>query len=258
MNTSTLPLLALALAAPAAALAITPGSTATVTLALTASMEAPGIKVTDPETKEVSYEFEKSTSKENADGEILSETLETKTIITPFRFGNAQLIAGLNEEDLLDGTVSGWSIVSVAIASDDESGDDSSTGPAIYAVKKGQTPVLIDLSVTEVASAEASSSKYTNNYATEKETYTGSGSGKRTITLSIADFNVQGLLTGTYKFVKGSLGRGEDAVSFETFLDGAQKVSAFSGTYLDTDVAEGSLSVGAAKIVDLETLGLSF
>jgi len=256
MKSITLPLAILALAGSSAAYAVTPGSSATLTLALTASVESGGFKVVaDGET---TYEFEKTTTKENADGEILSETLDYKSVITTVRYGNAQILADLNDQDLLDGTVSGWSIVNIAIASDDESGDDSDTGPSIYAVKKGQSPVAVELSTSEVASAEAATSKYTNNYVTEKETNAASGSSKATITLSIADFTVQGLMTGSYKYVSGSLGRGDNAVSFETFLDGAHKVAAFSGIYSETYVAEGTLSLAAAKIVDLETLGFVF
>jgi hypothetical protein len=250
-------LLLLALVAPAAAFAITPGSSSTLTLALTASIESGGFKVvTDGET---TYEYEKSTSKENAAGDVISETSEYKSVITPYRYGNAQILADLNRDNLLDGGVAGWSIVNIAFASDDESGDDSDTGPAIYAVKKGKSPVAIEFTTGELASAETSSSKYTINYLTDpaKETYVASGSGKATVTLAIADFNVQGVLTGTYRFVSGSLGKGEDAVSYETFLDGAQKVAAFSGTYLESNVAEGTLSLAAAKIVDLEPLGFA-
>jgi hypothetical protein len=253
MKSLTLPLTVLALAAPAAAFAITPGSSSTLTLALTASVETGGFKVvTDGET---TYEYEKSTSKENAAGDVLSETNEYKSVITPVRYGNAQILAELNDQNLLDGGVAGWSIVNIAVASDDESGDDSDTGPAIYAVKKGKSPVAIEFTTGVLASAEAVISKYTINNVTEKETYVASGSGKATVTLSIADFNVQGILTGTYKYVSGSLGKGQTAVSYETFLDGAQKVAAFSGIYSDSYVAEGTLSLAAAKIVDLETLG---
>ena len=255
MKSLTLPLTVLALAGSSAAYAITPGSSATLTLALTASIEAPGIKITDPETKEVTYEYEKFTSKENTAGDVLSETTEYKSVITLVRYGNAQILAELNEADLLDGGVAGWSIVNIAVASDDESGDDSDTGPAIYAVKKGKSPVAIEFTTGDLASAEAAISKYTINNVTEKETYVASGSGKATVTLAIADFNVQGILTGTYKYVSGSLGKGQTAVSYETFLDGAQKVAAFSGTYSESFVAEGTLSLAAAKIVDLETLG---
>jgi hypothetical protein len=255
MKSLTLPLTVLALAGSSAAYAITPGSSSTLTLALTASIEAPGIKITDPQTKEVTYEYEKFTSKENTAGDVLSETNEYKSVITPFRYGNAQILAELNDQDLLDGGVAGWGIVNIAVASDDESGDDSDTGPAIYAVKKGKSPVAIEFTTGDLASAEAATSKYTNNYLTAKETRTASGSSKTTVTLAIDDFTVQGLMTGSYKYVSGSLGRGENAVSYETILDGAHKVAAFSGTYSDSYVAEGTLSLAAAKIVDLETLG---
>ncbi len=247
----------LALAVPAAAFAITPGTSASVTLALTASIQSGGFKVTDPNTNEVTYEEVKYTSKENANGDIISETTEHKSVITAVRYGNAQLLADMNSQGLLDGTVTGWSIVNIAIASDDESGDDSATGPALYAVKKDQAPVAVEITLGEVAWAEASTSKYTIDYVTDKETFIASGSDKGVVSLGLADFFVQGVVTGTSKYVSGSLGKGQDAVSYETYLDGALKVAAFSGTYSLIYVAEGSLSLAPAKVVDLEALGFA-
>jgi hypothetical protein len=159
MKSLTLPLTVLALAGSSAAYAITPGSSATLTLALTASIESPGIKITDPETKEVTYEYEKTTAKEDSDGNIVSETNEYKSVLTTLRYGNAQVLADLNQQGLLDGTISAWRIVAVCVASDFGSANDRGAVP--YAVKKGRAPVQLEFTSATIATAELLAGKVT-------------------------------------------------------------------------------------------------
>ncbi len=254
MKPTLLPLLTLALAVSASAFAITPGTSASVTLGLIATVETGGFKiVTNGET---AYEYEKLSSKTNAAGDILSETTEYKSTTLSGRYGNGQLLDDLNDENLLDGTISGWNILAISRVSDGLSGDDEGNGPALlYAVKKGKTPVLIDFSIGKIASVESASSKYTQDYVKERETYTASSSSKTVINLELSDFAVVGVMSGTYKYVSGSLGKGEAAVPYRAFVDGARKVPAFGGTYYGSSIADGTLSISAAKVVDLETLG---
>lgn len=254
MKRVSLRLVTLALAGPASTFAVSPVTSAGVTFALTAYVEKGGFKSIDPDTKEVTYEYEKITSKENADGGILSETTETKSVATPFRYGNAQILSELNAAGALDGTISGWSIVSISSATAATTGDNAVIGQALYAVKKNKTPARIEFTYRQPASVETASSKHVSDYLTEKTSYAATGSNKTSVTLGIGDFTVQGLVAGSYKFVSGSLGKGDAAASYATFLAGARKVSAFSGTYRENGVAEGSISVAAAKVVDLEKL----
>ena len=57
--------------------------------------------------------------------------------------------------------------------------------------------------------------------------------------------------------VTGKIGKGTDGVNYAFPISGGSKVAAFSGTYAEGNVAEGSLSIAPAKVIDLETLGFS-
>jgi hypothetical protein len=235
----------LALAGASTTLAITPGSSAAITMALTASISAGGF----------AGETEKTTTKKNAAGDVISETTEYKTIITTVRYGNAQILADLNEQGLLDGTAAGWSIINVDVAND--FGSENDTGPVPYAVKKGLAPVRLEFTSAITASAESGTGKLTVDYVKPSYSLTGSNIYKTTITLSIADFNIQGTQITTAKIATGKLGKGASGVDYTFALSAGSKVAAFSGIYSVYDLAEGTLTVAAAKVVDLETLGFA-
>lgn len=247
--------LLIALVATSAAFAITPGSSAAITLALTVTIESPGIKLTDPYTKEVTYVGQNTTRKTNANGDILSEVTEFKTVVNVLRYGNAQVIREMNDQGLLDGTVSGWSIISVDLANNFVT--ENYTGPSSYVVKKGRPPIPLQFTSSQTAWAEAVTGKLTVDNVRQSVNVSVSNNYKTTVTLSLADFNIQGTRISTSKVVTGKLGKGTAAVDYTFPISGGTKIAAFSGTYSERDVAEGSLVITAGKVVDIETLGFA-
>jgi hypothetical protein len=142
------------LAGVSASHAITPGGTANATIALVASETAPGFKIV--EDGETFYEFEKFTSKEKG-GVTTLDIAEEKGVIGLYRFGNVQILAMMLEEGSLpDTTIGGWSIISVT-----GTGEEGSF--ALYAVKKGKTPIPLNFSLDITAAVAAYARKHTHD-----------------------------------------------------------------------------------------------
>lgn len=244
-----------ALASASTALAVTLGTAPAVTIALTASQSVGGFKVVDPDTGETSYESEKITEgKPDKNGNVLTTT-EYKTVVQTFKFGNAELLNGLLEDGSLpDGTVKGWSIVSAS----ELDGEDSQ----LCAVKKGQTPILIETEDSSESFAATVSGKDTTSSASPDVTTTVSYtlSGKVIHGISYNGFEIQGVETGSAKYAKGNSGKGSSAIPYETYLEGAVKLASISGNYTSEDegiyaLVEGTISTAAEAVLDLETLG---
>jgi len=252
-----------ALACASSSFAVTLGTAPAVTVALTASTTVGGFKVVDPDTKEVSYEYEKITEKTDKNGDVVLSTTEYKQVPLVVRVGNAQLLQAMAEDGKLDVTdpklIKGWSIV--AVSSLDDSGESGPIG--LFAVKKGQDPVEIEVELSEsYAASYTASGKETYTPATEAYVRSFSASGKDLTEVSFFGFNLQGVSTFSEKLVKGTFGKGAAAVSYEGTLAGATKIAGISGTYYDEDtdesaLAEGSISTAAEAVLDLETLGFA-
>ena len=251
-----------AIAIASSSFAVTLGTAPAVTIALTVSLENGGFKVVDPETKEVTYESEKITEGKPDKNGIVVTTTETKTVVQVVKFGNAQLLNDLLEDGSLpDETVKGWSIVSV-------SGLEDQTFQ-LYAVKKGQEPVLIDNGTEEgviyyetYVYALAEKSTYTSEYPDFVTMVSSSATSKAVVGLSYDGFEIQGVETASAKYAKGNFGKGANAIPYETILPGAGKIAGISGNFTSDDdgssaVVEGSFSFAASAVLDLETLGFS-
>jgi hypothetical protein len=251
-----------ALASASTTLAVTLGTAPAVTFALTASSTAGGFKVVDPDTGDTSYEESKTTEgKPDKNGNILTTT-EYKTVVQTVKYGNAELLNGLREDGSLpDGTVKGWSIVSAKGLEDEDS--------QLYAVKKGQVPVLIDdgteeavVSVGTIAMTLSGKSTFSSESPDVETTLSKTISAKANVQLSYNGFSVQGIETLSAKYTKGKFGKGADANTYETLLTGAVKMASISGNYFSEEagidaLVEGSFSIAAEAVLDLETLGFS-
>lgn len=256
MKTLRSALLASALLGSTPAFAILPGSTAGLTFSFTASYTAPGIKVIDPVTKEVSYVVDKETEKRNKDGETIEVTTEAKTVTNTYRYGNAELVKDLLDEGIIeDTTTNGWSIIQARLAYTDESPEIDA--PAFYAVKKNKPPVLIYIPSESIASAETSTSKIVENFVTGYYKYTDTVTRKTFGTLHLSGFHLFGLATQTHTLTFGTLGKGVNTVFYGISLGGAHKFAGLAGTYAEDAVGEGTFSISGAKIVDLATLGFT-
>lgn len=236
----------LALAGSASAFAVTPGSSGAATIALVETFQVPALK----EGKELVYE--KYTSKENKEGDLLSETFEWKAALKTYKFGNKELLTELKDQSLLDGTITGWSIVAID-SGDGEEGD----VPSFYAVKKGKSPVPVDFFVELGAEVEAYSGKETYDFVKEKGTYTESGSGKAEAWFELGSYSGKGLLSFTFKYASGTLGKGEAAEYYGLFLSSGKLANIVGNAPSEEgdNLVEGSITIGAGKVVDLETLG---
>ena len=251
-----------AIAIASSSFAVTLGTAPAVTIALTVSIENGGFKVVDPETKEVTYESEKITEgKPDKNGNVVTTT-ETKTVVQVVKFGNAQLLNDLLEDGSLpDETVKGWSIVSVSGLEDETS--------QLYAVKKGQEPVLIDNGTEEgviyyetYVYAKAEKSTYSSADPDVVTMVSASATIKAVVGLSYDGFEIQGVETASAKYAKGNFGKGANAIPYDTTLPGAGKIAGISGNFTSDDdgssaVVEGSFSIAASAVLDLETLGFS-
>lgn len=260
-----------ALASASTTLAVTLGTAPAVTIALTVSQSVGGFKVVDPYTGETSYEYVKITEgKPDKNGDVVTTT-ETKTVVQTFKAGNAEILQGLLDDgELPDDTLKGWSIVGVR-ALEEGLGYDG-----IYAVKKGQPAVFIP-GVDEESSdllpfkgqASTTAGKETTSTASSDITKISySENGKAVFGFSYDGFEVQGVGTYSYKFAKGTFGKGSAAVSYSIDdLSGAVKTTGLNGTFetssLDEEgnpgngVIEGSISIAAEVVLDLEPLGFA-
>jgi hypothetical protein len=243
-----------ALASASTALAVTLGTAPAVTIALTASQSVGGFKVVDPDTGDISYESSKTTEgKPDKNGNVLTTT-EFKTVVQTIKFGNVELLNGLFADGSLpDGTVKGWSIVSATGLEDEDS--------QLYAVKKGQTPVMIETEDSFGGYAVTTGGKETTSSASPDVTTTVSFtvSGKAIHGISYNGFDIQGVETSSLKYAKGNFGKGSSAIPYETVLQGATKLASISGNYTpveeDIYAVEGTISTAAQAVLDLETLG---
>lgn len=246
-----------AIAIASSSFAVTLGTAPAVTISLTASETTGGFKIVDPDTKEVSYEYSKSTDKLDKEGNVILTTTEYKTVVSSYRYGNAQLINELYYADLLpDGVVKGWSIVGVTALEDGSSG--------LFAVKKGQEPVNIEVEILNITGAETSAGKETYSPETEFTTPVSySYSRKSSLGIAFNGFEFTGIETSSGKYVKASFGKGASAIPYEAYLDGATKVAGINGTYGSSEdeygaLVEGTISTGAEVVLNLETLGFQF
>jgi hypothetical protein len=259
-----------ALACASSSFAVTLGTAPAVTIAFTASQSVGGFKVVDPDTGETSYESEKITEgKPDKNGDVVTTT-ETKTVVQTLKVGNAEILKDLlNNGDLPDGTLKGWSIVGVR-ALEEGLGYDG-----IYAVKKGQPAVSIG-GVDEESSGLVSIKGIASITAGKETTSTASPdvstkisyneNGKAVLGFSYNGLEMQGVGTYSYKLAKGTFGKGSAAVPYSIDdLSGGIKTTSLNGTFetssLDEEgnpvngVIEGSISIAAEVVLDLETLG---
>lgn len=227
-----------------ASYAVTVGSRSNVTVALTSSYSVGGFLVNG----------ELTDSKDTVKGVVTTTDVSTKIKIE--KVTNKELLMAMKEADLLDGTIVGWSIVLI----------DGFYSNGFYAIKKGLSALAVPLEVDYNSGyAYASTSKYTYNEETFKETFTESGSGKFLVNVSSDLFmvNLQGVGTINDKTVKGKLGTqeyGGDNPNSAYYLGGASKLSGLSGKFDDGaggNLIEGSISISAASVVDLVLIGVT-
>jgi YD repeat-containing protein len=244
------------LASASSAFAITPGWAPAVTLALTCTYQEGGFTVKDEEG-ETWFTDVKYANKYDKDGNLISQTTEWKGVQKTYRFGNKELLEVLNDEGYLDGTTVGWSIVNVT-----DPDDCCSDGFFdCYAIKKGQAPVLLDEFTMEVGMEVLScyakeSTTYNTDGEVTKHSYSDAGSGKGEVSFSLWGIDAKGLATYSYKYTTGVLGTGEEAVEYETYLAGAVKLANIIGhSDMEEELVEGTISIAAGKIIDLETIG---
>jgi hypothetical protein len=234
--------------------AFTPGTTAPVTIAFTATSTTGGFKVTNSETKEVTIESVKTSEKLNPDEQVISTTTDTKFVFSTTRYGNAQLLAKMNADSLLDGEIKGWTIINVREEGD---GQDGVNVINLYAVKKTKPAVPVPLEISGLNRSTATTKKeytYTDKDDFDVTKTTESGTIKDISSYSLHGFTLQGVLNASYKLFEGKNGKGEDTIYYSLYVSGGAKVTGLTGSY-GQDSAEGTISIGADKVVDLETVG---
>ena len=246
-----------ALASASTALAVTLGTAPAVTVALTASVTTGSFRGVDPYTGDVTNEISRSTEgRPDKNGNVITTT-EYKSTIGVSRYGNAELINELKAAGLLpDGVVKGWSIVLVRPIGGWVVG-------ALYAVKKGQIPVSIETEWGNDYYALAITGKETSDSTGLTETLSMNYTGKEIGHVEFAGFALDGIISYTRKFIKGAIGKGTNATPFADEVNGVTILAGISGSRdiqndgLGGRVVEGSMSIAAEIMIDLDTLGIS-
>ena len=239
LRSSALALLALGSATLASA--VTPGLTATFTLALTISEDVGGF----PNNPDDTYTYE--TTK----GNVTTTEYKSKVVVT--RVGVKEVLQEMIDNGEIDGPITGWSIIGVGVP--DEYGE---TGRAtLFAVKTGQTPVLVDAEFSSKASAWTYSEKTVYDSVKDTETKTGSGTFKGAVDFSLLGRDTAGIATGSDRWVKGNLKVGTVNYPYEMYVTGAYSLKGIvGGVYDEFDgeaVIEGTASLAAAKVANVES-----
>lgn len=242
LNCSALAILAIASASLASA--VTPGLTATFTLALTVSEEDGGFPKNDnPYLNETT----------SANGNVFTEEYKSKIVAT--RVGVKEVLQEMIENGDITGPISGWSIVGAG-----EPDEDGEVSPTLFAVKTGQTPVLVNGGLGSGPAGNGISvwtysQKTVYDSSKDTETRTGSGTSKADVDLYLFDSFMSGIATGSDKWVKGTLKVGTVSEPYEMYVTGAYSLKGISGSYESEDsygVIEGTAGLAAAKVADVE------
>jgi hypothetical protein len=228
----------LALGSATLASAVTPGTLANCTLTLTLSETAPGFPDGD---------YEKETTK----GSVT--TYEYKEKVVTSRVGVAEVLKEMLESDILDDTtITGWNIVSVSVPW--EEGDSTSQ---LVAVKTGKAPVAVPSDFSVGATASTYTEKNIMDEAKGTEKYSASGTYKQAVRFILLGRELYGVATGSGKWTEGSLKVGSTNYPYGMFVEGAQSLKGIVGVEDDESgdgaVIEGSASLAAAKVADVES-----
>jgi hypothetical protein len=239
----------LALGSATLASAVTLGTTATFTLALTLSSTVGGFpkNVDDPFWN---YPTPK--------GSVSIE--EYKSAVVVSRVGVKEVLQDMIDNDEILGPISGWSIISVTVTDEFGIEDDD-----LFAVKKGQPSVVVESTSDIIASAMTISQKSISDSVKETIIFTNSGSIKTAQTFTLRGYEMKGIATGTYKLVSGKLKVGIENIDYELSVNGAAAIKSITGGFIDESgdggeefVIEGSASLAAAKVADIESFVGSF
>ena len=242
----------LALGSATLASAVTVGTTATFTLAGTVSEEEGGFPNNDDpyfnETKKGSV-----------------TTTEDKSKIVVTRVGVKEVLQEMLDNGEIAGPITGWSILGVGVSDEVSEEYGYIDGPLLFAVKTGQAPVSVDATFSGIAGVATSSGKIVSDSAKVTETITGSGTYKGALNFSLLGRETSCIATASDKYVKGNLKVGTESIPYGMYVAGAVSLKGIVGGVRDESdgglyeaVIEGSASLAAAKVADVESFESAF
>jgi hypothetical protein len=256
------------------------GSTGVVTVALTLTYESEALQLKDEAGKVLTAAngggptFENTYTVETLSGGPVDERVPIKSVTTTeygsklavWKWGNADIIKLLVEDGTLPEIgkspfLAGWSIVMTF--------DGEGIPTDIVARHTNKTTVSIDFTISEselyvgaIFDAISSKTVVTNNMpltgdpsTTETRTLTNSYKGPATASVPFvldSPLEVSGLLTGGLKVTAKTEGTGIDKITTFVYSNNASKLDKVLGVSTLDDLVEGSISVAAGVIVDLD------
>lgn len=265
----------LAFAAPALAQSNW-GSTGAVTVALTLTYETEALQLKDENGRVLPATeaggggptFQNTFTVETLGGPV-DERVPIKSVTTDeygsklgvWRWGNADIIKLLVEDGTLPQIgrspfLAGWSIIMTF------DGDGNPTGVVARHTNKTTVPIELTIQPDEFdVGATSSKTIVTNNTpltgdpsTTETRTLTKSYKGPGSASVPFLDgaLEISGLLTGGLKVTAKTEGTGIDKITTFVYSNNASKLDKVLGVSSMEDLVEGSISVAAGVIVDLD------
>lgn len=251
------------------------GSTGAVTVALTMTYRTEALQLKDETGKVLSIAngggptFENSFSQETVTTVNGGEPYTTKVVTTEeygsklgsWKYGNKEIIESLVEDQTLpqigkDPFIAGWSIIMTYNA------DGAPTGAVARHTSKVNVP--LNMGFTSNFQVDATSSKIIrtdnsplNGEPTSTETRsltkTYKASAQINVPFMFGDiFTLSGLLTGGSKVTPKTEGTGIDKITTFVYPNTATKLDKVIGVSSFEDLIEGTISVAAGVIVDMD------
>lgn len=262
----------LAFAAPALAQSNW-GSTGAVTVALTLTYETEALQLKNETGRVLSAiegggpTFQNTYTVETLGGPV-DDRVPIKSVTTNeygskigvWRWGNAEIIKMLVEDGTLPQIgrtpyLAGWSILVIF------DGEGAPTGVVARHTNKTTVPIDVDLQGGLEVGATSSKTIVTNNTpltgepsTTETRTLTNSykGPGSATVPFLDSPLEITGLWTSGLKVTPKTEGTGIDKITTFVYSYNASKLDKVLGVSSMEDLVEGSISVAAGVIVDMD------
>ena len=227
-------------------------SSQAATIAFTGKAQVPGYAEKDPDTKEVTYTTDGSSSKEDKNGNI-TQTIEAyKMGSAAYKYGNKEIM-----QEVIEGSIAGYALV-------------YQNGALVAYNAKTDDAQSVDVDISALAELEAftaTSLRTTNNtynkdgeQTSATQTYSDSGTIEGPVAVTYGGAEMIGYAAGSYKAAtwyntteddKGKTVLDKSAME-SVIIPGAVKITGLSGSLegeSGLEVFTGSVNLAAAKAV---------
>lgn len=227
-------------------------SSQAATIAFTGKVQVAGYAEKDPETKEVTYTTDFSSSKEDKNGKITQEITGYKMGSAAYKYGNKEIL-----QEVLEGSIAGYALVyqdGALVAYNSKTDDTQSVDVDISALAELEAFTATTLTTTN------NTYNKDGDQTSATQTYSDSGTIEGTVAVTYGGAEMIGYAAGSYKAAtwyntteddKGKTVLDKSAME-SVIIPGAVKITGLSGSLegeSGLEVFTGSVNLAAAKAV---------